>query len=374
MLQLLIGLVLHGVLILVVFFAILTVIVVIHELGHFLVARLFGVRVEEFGFGLPPRALGKKIGKTIYSINWLPFGGFVRLAGEDEDEGRIAKGYKRSEYFWAKNKLQKTAVLLAGVTMNFILAVGVSTYLLTQGVYETSGRVHIQTVVAGGPAAKAGIEKGDIIQRVSYLVNGVQKTQDIKTPNQLVLLIRSEEGERVTMTIDRSGKILPITMVPRKTFPKGEGPTGIAISDLELKKYSLSQAPQAAFNENVSLIGDLFSGIRSLFQRISERQPVGNDVVGPIGIADIVGKTIQFGFNAELNILGYLSLSLAVLNLLPFPGLDGGRILFVFLQKLLGKRLKPAFERSTHQIGFIILIILVAIISYNDILRLARGG
>ena len=121
----------------VVFFIILSILVLIHELGHYMVARFVGVHVEEFGFGLPPMIWGKKIGKTIYSINWLPIGGFVRLAGEDEEEHPTLKrkGLKVKEYFWARSKKERTAILLAGVTMNFLLAWGITTYIFTKGVY-----------------------------------------------------------------------------------------------------------------------------------------------------------------------------------------------------------------------------------------------
>jgi len=358
----------------VVFFIILGILVLIHELGHYLVARFFGVRVEEFGFGLPPRIAGKKIKGTIYSVNWLPIGGFVRLAGEDDEAEHPAKGHSRKEYFWAKTRKQRTAILLAGVTMNFLLAVAISTFLLTQGVYEATGKVHISSVVAGSPAAGAKLQKDDVISAISYLAGGQKITKVIKIPADLVTLVRAHEGETVTFTVVRSGATSAVALIPRKNFPNTEGPTGITISDLELKTYALIDAPVAAVKLNISRIGDMLSGLGSLIVRIVHLKSVGSDVAGPIGIAQVTGTAVKFGFKAVLELMSILSLNLAVLNVLPIPALDGGRVLFVFLEKILGRRIKPAFERSTHQIGMIILIILIALISLNDILRLARGG
>jgi regulator of sigma E protease len=351
----------------IVFFVILGILVLIHELGHFMVARLFGVRVEEFGFGLPPRIWGKKLTKkgTLYSINWLPLGGFVRLAGEDDPPSHKASGgklmYLKKEYFWAKTKKQRTAILLAGVTMNFLLAVGITTYLLTQGVYEASGRVHIETVVAGSPASAAGLKTNDIIEK-------------FKTSQDLVSFVKLHAGKPIKLTIQRNNKESAITLVPRTVYPKGEGPTGISISDLELKTYSWLDAPFAALKLTISRAGDMFSGLWNLIVRIAHLQSVGSDVAGPIGIAQVTGTAVKFGFKAVLEFMSILSLNLAVLNVLPIPALDGGRVLFVFLEKILGKRIKPAFERSTHQIGMLVLFVLIALISLNDILRIARGG
>jgi regulator of sigma E protease len=358
----------------VVFFIILSILVFIHEFGHFIVARLFGVRVEEFGFGLPPRILGKKIKQTEYSINWLPIGGFVRLAGEDDPDEQSAKGYKRSEYFWAKSKKQRTAILLAGVTMNFFLAVAITTYLLTLGVYEAAGQVHIESVVPGSPAALAGITKNDIIREVRYTSGGVTQSRTIRVTGDLISTVRKNPGQKVTFIVKRGSTETPVSLVPRKTFPANEGPTGIVISDLELRRYSPAEAPVAALKVNLTRARDMFAGMWSLVTRIARLQGVGDDVAGPIGIAQVTGQAVKFGWKAVLEFMSILSLNLAVLNVLPIPALDGGRVLFVFIEKLLGKRLKPAFERSTHQIGMIILLALVVLISLNDILRLARGG
>ena len=344
-----------------VFFIILSILVLIHELGHFVVARIIGVHVEEFGFGLPPRIIGKKIGKTIYSLNWLPIGGFVKLAGEDESESIKVKGGKLKEYFFARSKKERSAILLAGVTMNFVLAVGITTYLLTQGVFERAGRVHIEKVVAGAPAQKAGLRQGDILV-------------DFKTPSELISFVNEQKGSEIVLTVLRGDRQFTVSAVPRINVPAGEGPLGVAISDLEQRRYSWVEAPWKAFVMNVERGRDMLVAIGSMLWRVVRLQSPGADVAGPIGIAKVTGQAVRFGLKAVLEFMSILSLNLAVLNILPIPALDGGRLLFVFLEKVFGRKIKPAFEQSTHQVGMLILLVLIALISVNDILRLARGG
>jgi len=349
-----------------IFFIILSILVLVHELGHYTVARFIGVHVEEFGFGLPPRIWGKKIGRTIYSLNWLPIGGFVKLAGEDQEGLVKVKDGKLKEYFFARSKKERAAILIAGVVMNFVLAVGITTYLLTQGIFEQVGRVHIEKIVAGSPADKAGLKEADIVTAI--------EGKTVAEPKDLIETTRAKTGEKVTLTVDRKGESLTIVLVPRKEFPEGEGPMGVSISDLEEKKYSWSQAPGKALVMNLERGRDMLVAIGSMVWRVVQFQSPGADVAGPIGIAQVTGQAMKFGMKAVLEFMSILSLNLAVLNILPIPALDGGRLLFVFLEKIFGRRVKPAFEQSTHQIGMIILLVLIALISINDILRLTRGG
>lgn len=353
-----------------VFFIILSILVFVHELGHYAVARLIGVHVEEFGFGLPPRLWGKKIGRTMYSLNWLPIGGFVKLAGEDEVATDV-KQSKLKEYFFARSKKERAAILLAGVTMNFVLAVGITTYLLTQGIFERSGRVHIENVVAGAPAAEAGLMKGDFVVSIS---SSGKSPKLLTSPKDLIDFTNEEKGNVVMITVLRDGKQQVVSLIPRMNPPEGEGPMGVSISDLEEKKYSWVQAPGRALVMNVQRAQDMFVGLGTMVGKLLRLESPGADVAGPIGIAQVTGQAVRFGMKAVLEFMSILSLNLAVLNILPIPALDGGRLLFVFLEKILGKKVRPAFEQSTHQIGMLILLLLIGLISINDILRLARGG
>ena len=250
--------------------------------------------------------------------------------------------------------------------MNFVLAVGITTYLLTQGIFERAGRVHIETVVAGAPAEAAGLKEKDVVAAIDG--------KAISQPAELIDTTRARMGEAVTLTVERGGETLAMTLVPRREFPQGEGPMGVSISDLEEKRYSWTEAPGRALIMNLERARDMLVAISSMLWRVIQFQSPGADVAGPIGIAQVTGQAVRFGAKAVLEFMSILSLNLAVLNILPIPALDGGRLLFVFLEKAFGRKIKPAFEQSTHQIGMIILLILIALISINDILRLARGG
>jgi regulator of sigma E protease len=361
----------------VVFIIILSILVLIHEFGHFTVARLIGVKVEEFGFGLPPRIIGKKIRGIMYSLNWLPIGGFVKLAGEDESEGSHPHIKHRKKYFFARTKKERAAILLAGVAMNFLLAVGITTYILTQGVLEPTGHVHIESVSTGSPAQKAGLKAGDVIQRITYpkeVQQSLTESKKIIVPSDLIDTVKAHAGQSVTLAVLRGTHTIEITVIPRKNTPKGEGPMGVVISDLKNHVYPVAQAPFAAIKINLERAWAMLAGIGALIGKLATLKPVGSDIAGPIGIAEVTGTAVKFGWKAVLEFMSILSLNLAVLNILPIPALDGGRLAFVFLEKILGKKVKPAFEQSTHQVGMIILFILIILISINDVLRLARGG
>lgn len=362
------------------FFIILTILVLIHELGHFTVARLIGVRVEEFGLGLPPRIWGKQFGNTQYTLNWLPIGGFVRLAGEDDDESQKAKanGKKLKEYFWARSKKERTAILIAGVVMNFLLAVAITTGLLVHGVKEPTGTVRVETVVAGSPAESAGLLVGDVVVGLSTSEKGLLEERERvspKTPKDLIAFINAHKGTMVYMSVTRAGTPQPImSVVPRVEVPPGQGPLGVAISDLELRKYPLHEAPGKAVVINLMRARDMFVSLATTIGSLLSLKAPQADVAGPIGIAQVTGQAVKFGWLAVLEFASILSLNLAVLNILPIPALDGGRIAFVVLEKILGKKVHPAFEKSTHQIGMLILLGLIVLVSINDILRLVRGA
>lgn len=353
------------------FLVILTILVLIHELGHFLVARWVGVRVEEFGLGLPPRAWGKKFGQTEYSLNWLPIGGFVRLAGEDaEAQQTKVKGYKTKEYFWARSKKERSAILIAGVAMNFALAIFITAGLLVSGVKEPSQKVHVERVVAGSPADMAGFKEKDIVRSVS-IPSGVPV--NVRVPGDLIGFVGSHKGQEIAVSIERDSKMITLLAVPRVEVPPGEGPLGVAVSDLELHKYTISEAPGKAVTINIQRSQDMLSSLGTTVWRLVTLRAPQTDVAGPIGIAQVTGQAVKFGWQAVLEFASILSLNLAILNILPIPALDGGRLAFVFLEKVLGKKVRPAFEKSTHQIGMIILLGLILLVSINDILRLVRG-
>ncbi|RJR15101.1 RIP metalloprotease RseP [Candidatus Microgenomates bacterium] len=362
------------------FFVILSILVFIHELGHFLTAKKLGMRVEEFGFGLPPRIWGKKVGETIYSINWLPIGGFVRIAGEDmmangDETDTIGESRKtlltkltakqKREFFWARSKLHRTIVLLAGVTMNFLLAVLVISYIFTQGVFVPTDQVHVEKVTENSPASEAGLMENDVI---------IQFGDTRITNTEALIKITSEKGNVPTpVTIVRNGEELVLTLTPRKDPPEGEGPLGIVITNLEEKKYAWYEAPFYGMIEAVKLSWFMISTLAAMVWRLITFQGGQVEVAGPLGIAQATGQAIKEGYMAVLQLAGLLSLNLAIFNALPIPALDGGRLFFVLFEDILGKRIKPKAEAAVHQIGMLFLLSLVVLVTINDILRIVRG-
>lgn len=362
------------------FIIILSILVFIHELGHFLTAKKLGMRVEEFGFGLPPRIWGKKVGETIYSINWLPVGGFVRIAGEDmvenaasaETAGESRKTLltkltvkQKREFFWARSKLHRTMVLLAGVTMNFLLAVLIISYIFTQGVFVPSDRVHIEKVTENSPASDAGLQENDII-----LQFGETK---IKNTENLVKITQEKGNMPTPVTILRNGEELTLILTPRKDPPEGQGPLGIVITNLEEKKYTWYEAPFYGMIEAVKLSWFMISTLAVMVWKLITFQGGQVEVAGPVGIAQATGQAIKEGYMAVLQLAGLLSLNLAIFNVLPIPALDGGRLFFVLFEDILGKRIKPKAEAAVHQIGMLFLLSLVVLVTINDILRIVRG-
>lgn len=360
------------------FFLILSVLVLIHEFGHYALARLIGVEVEEFGLGLPPRIFGRKIGKTIYSLNWLPIGGFVRLAGEDQEESLKfqVSSLKYNKYFWARTKKERAAILIAGVTMNLLLAIGITAVLLTQGVLEPAGRVRIEKVQPGSPAQTSGLKENDVVTAliaISAIPGKPSTSVSIATPKQLIDATRSNAGETISLTIVRDNREQTVAVTPRKNPPQGEGPLGIAITDLELKMFAWQEIPGEAIRINLLRARDMFAGVAQTITRLALLQAPSADVAGPIGIARVTGEAVKFGWKAVLEFVSILSLNLAVLNILPIPALDGGRLAFIFLEKAIGRRIRPAWERASHQVGMIILMALILLVSIADILKLANG-
>lgn len=356
---------------LIVFLLILSVLVLVHEFGHFFAAKKLGIRVEEFGIGLPPRIFGIKLGETVYSVNYLPIGGFVRLYGEEGLAGKDsdAKTVQKRAFF-KRPVWQRSLVIVAGVLMNFLLAVVVISYLFTQGVMVPVNRVHIEKVISDTPAAIVGLKEGDIIKNIKFqTANSQYQIIDIKTGDQLSKTTKDYLGKDIILVIERNGKILELGLVPRLDYPQDQGPMGIVISNYEEKRYSLSQAPIMGLKESLVLSWELAKGIGNTLWKMIMLKPVSKDVAGPIGIAQMTGEAIKFGENAVLEMLGLLSLNLAIINILPFPALDGGRLLFVVIEGATGKKVKTNWERYIHQFGMAILLFLVILVTINDLMR-----
>lgn len=371
----------------IIFILTLLILVVIHELGHFFAAKKFNIKVLEFGFGIPPRAWGKKIGETIWSLNWLPFGGFVRLLGEDESDPEVLDN-KRS--FASQAVWKKITVVVAGVAMNLLLAwvlfyivlgvQGFKTKLPLLSDYQFTGvnqkvetAVVIGEVVADSPASQAGLKQGDRV----VAVNGNQVVDSSKFVEE----VKANAGKPVTLTISdlQDTKRREVSIVPRENPPAGQGALGVSLAGLETVNLSFDTPAQKIFAGPIysyNLIG--YSG-KILGDTISysfkekDIAPVSNAVAGPIGITAVVQQilAVENPLIPYLDFVAALSLNLAVVNILPFPGLDGGRLLFLVIEAVTRKKTHAVVEKYVHTVGLLVLLSLIILITISDIRKLA---
>ncbi|MFC1625922.1 RIP metalloprotease [Patescibacteria group bacterium] len=344
------------------FIIVLSVLILVHELGHFLAARRAGIWVEEFGIGIPPRIWGKKIGETLYSINALPFGGFVKLHGENS--GEDVTDPKRS--FLGKSKKVRALVIVAGIVMNFLLAIvtfGI-VYSFT-GIPRQTDTIKVMDVVDSSPAQMAGITVGDILKSV----NG----KEVKTNSEFINLIDEQRGKKVTLGLnDRK-----VTLAPREDPPEGEGPLGVVISTTEIYYPPIYLRPfygiSYGFKDAVYWGTTIASGLLQVAHQLSGGV-IPKGIAGPVGIYAVTSEVAKFGTLSLINFVGILSVNLAILNIIPFPALDGGRLLFIGIEAVIKRRINSKIESIVNTAGFIFLIGLLLILTFNDIKRLIMAG
>jgi regulator of sigma E protease len=338
----------------------------VHEFGHYFTARLLGMRVLEFAFGFPPRIFAVRRDGIDYSVNAIPFGGFVRILGQDdfsiEQHGAGDPGSFTSKPWWAQ-----AIVLAAGVAMNFVLAIVVLTAAFMIGTEAPTGAVRVEEVAPGSPAEAAGIQKDDIVRTIDGKT--ITRTSELQT------YIWSHAGKEVTILLDRGVRTVgPLVIVPRPQPPENEGPLGIKLSEVTSPPTALP--PPQAFTQAVRLTGDVVAQIAELPAQLLSRpagQPGPPPVGGPIEILRVTALVSQAGLSAFLKLIGVISVNLGVLNIIPFPGLDGGRLFFVLLSAALRRRLSPQVEAAIHAVGFVLLLGLLVVVSVADIRRAAGG-
>lgn len=347
--------------------------VIVHEFGHFIVAKRSGIRVEEFAIGFPPRLASIQRGETKYSINLLPIGGYVKMPGEN-GETTDASGLYDPRSFGSKRAGIRAAVLLAGVTMNFLLAI------VLFSASEAVGHVEYPPVVAavekGSPADKAGLQVGDRI----VAVNGRQIqyfSQLVDLSNGIVNQLPDEPTVPMDLDILHKGATQAVTITVNARHPDAtHGPLGITrtSSDAIAIRPPLWKAPLLGVQDIGKVTVGLYQGIGQVVRGVI---PANQAVTGPVGIINITGQTAseigQVGFSPLLFLAGFLSLNLAIFNLLPVPGLDGGRLLFVLIEVLRrGKRVSPQREALVHLIGMAVLLGFVLLVTINDVSNFGR--
>lgn len=354
---------------------ILGFLIFVHELGHFLAARWMGVRVREFGFGYPPRMLKLFERNGVeYTLNWLPLGGFVKMVGEQDDfdgPGSLA----------AAPPLRRAVVLAAGSFMNVVTAVVLFAVLLAvvgvpQLTVDPAGlRVQIEAVAPDSPAAMAGLQVGDVF----LSIDGVE----VFGPENVSNAIRAGAGRPVTIVVERAGQPLTVSVVPRlpAEIPPGQGAIGVRIAPIippdavTRERMGIGQALVAGTTYTIRFIGLMLEGLSGLLRGLFGQQsavPEGG-VGGPVAIARITAEVARQGWADLLELTAILSLNLAVINLLPIPALDGGRLFFVLVEAIRRKRIPPEKEALVHLAGFALLLGLMALITVVDVQNWLAG-
>jgi len=342
-----------------VFLILLSLLVFVHEAGHFFVAKRSGVKVEEFGFGFPPRLWATRRGDTEYSVNAVPLGGFVRMLGEDDPAE--PRSFARAPKRW------RFAILVAGSTMNFLLAIVLFTGAFAAGwPTVTQSEVQVLAVQPGLPAEAAGLKSGDVV----LALNG----QPVQSSRDLRQISEASAGKTVPMEVRRDGARLALQVTPRATWPQGEGPLGVSIGDRPVKvepvAYPIARAIVRAVQQTADVVGFTFYLPVMAFKGLLPWSAVRP--VGPVGIYSIASQaaveTVETGWWFPiLSVAASLSAGLGLANLLPIPGLDGGRLLFVLLEFLRGRRIDPQKEGMIHLVGMAVLFSLVILITFADI-------
>ena len=370
----------------IVFVLVLSLLVFVHEFGHFFSARRLGVRAEEFGFGFPPRIFGlykdkngkwkkvwgnKKIednSDTIYSINGIPVGGFVKIKGEDGDKK------DNSDSFSSKAIWKRAVILSSGVLMNVILAsvlisiglmIGLPRYLgdekLPSSVIVKNEQVTIVEVMEDSPAAIAGLQISDNIISIN--------DKEIKTGEDVVNLIASSPGE-ILMLIDRSGEEKEIEISPEIKAESNEQVIGIAFLDLATLRYPWYLAIWEGIKMTGQLLWAIIYSLFDLLRNLIIGSNVQVEVAGPVGIASLTGQMVRLGLIYLIQFTALLSLNLAIINILPFPALDGGRLLFLLIEKLRGKPVNQKVEAVFNNLGFLLLMALIIWVTLKDVIKL----
>lgn len=356
--------------ILIVFVSLLGLIV-LHELGHFLLARKFGVKVEEFGIGLPPRIFGKKFGQTLYSLNLLPLGAFVRLYGEEKE----ATG---PESFSAKPIWQKAIIIFAGVAAFWIISFVILSFVaaiwgIPTAVSDNENsrladiKIQIAAVAPDSPAEAAGLEAGDTILKMRAF------GQDLETDKigQVQAFTEINKGQEVTLTIERGKEVLDVDLIPRVSAPEGEGAMGVALIGVGMKKYSWYKAPLAgAVITGETTIAIPYMLSKAVWQKIRGEKVPGLELRGPVGIGQIMGRAVEQGMGNFLYLVAVISIYLALFNILPIPVVDGGKLMFLGIEKLRGKPLNNKVEQRVGAFFFALLLVLMIWITIKDIAKL----
>ena len=337
------------------FILVLTITVMVHEFGHFICAKKNGVYVYEFSIGMGPKLISKKKGETDYSIRLLPIGGFVSMAGEDmESEDDVPKDRQLCN----KSVFVRFITMAAGVTFNILLAL-ILLFVVGLITGNPKNDTTISKVFDAYPIVDTNIEVGDKILKID--------NTKIKSYEDIALELTVKSGKNIDMTVEHSnGNIETVGVKPIYTERDGQSGYSYGFSLDSSKEKGFVSAIKYSFNKTINLVRQMY---RILYYLVTGKLSFDN-LSGPIGIFTIVGTAASAGLLNIIYLIAYLCINVAVINILPFPAFDGGRILFLIIEKIKGSKVDSKFENMIHTIGFVLLMILMIYVSYNDIVRI----
>ncbi|MBU6500820.1 MAG: site-2 protease family protein [Patescibacteria group bacterium] len=339
----------------------LSVLILGHEAGHFIVAKLFGLKIDEFGFGFPPRIFAKKKGETEYSFNWLPFGGFVKIAGESDPapftEGEpinTISDEEKKRLFNFQPTWKKFLIIFAGVAINFVFGWVLISMVFAIG---TPRAVVVSEVQAGSPAAEAGIAAGDILK-------------DYITTDGFINFVNQHRGEEIPIVVSRGGKDITFNVIPRINVAPNEGAVGVAIVQAGAGRENIFSAFWDGLKYSFVMSGLVLQAFYQLLKSLVLHASLLPGVVGPVGIFSVAEETGSIGLIYLIQLISVISLNLAVINLLPLPALDGGRIFMILLEKIKGSPISRKTEAIVNSFGFAFLITLMVLLTIRDVSHL----
>ncbi len=352
-----------------IFLIVLSVLVLAHEYGHFVTAKRAGAKVEEFGFGFPPKVFSVTRNGTVFSFNLIPFGGFVKIFGES-GEHRAEPGS-----FGSLKIFQRAKILVAGVTMNVILAFALLSIVNLVGrpaiVDETNAhlardiKIQILDVAPESPAEKAGLKTGDVMAGAT-VGGSIKEFQDI---SEFKSFVEGAAGKEILLNIKRSGEALSVKIVPRENPPAEEGALGVALARTGVVKSPWYLFLWNGLKDTLTMIGVIAAALFLFFKTLILEGRLMGEVAGPVGIAALTGQAYTMGLTYLFNLMAILSVNLAILNILPFPALDGGRLLFLAVEKIKGSPVSHKIENAVNAAGFALLIALMVFVTWQDIAR-----
>ena len=359
-----------------IFLIVLVVLIVAHEFGHFIVAKKSGIRVDEFGIGFPPKLFGVKKGETEYTVNAMPFGGFVKIFGENPDEESLY-GPDSAHSFVNKPKYIQAGVIVAGVFFNILLAwilfsAGFMSGLpMPVGSVPEGASIHnpvlvVTGVEAGTPAALSGFVAGD---KIVALEEGMTRLDVISVPS-VQSFIAPREGKSIAVSVKHGDEMLQKLVVPAAGIVPDRAAIGITMDMVGTVKLSLLSAIFEGGKLALVLTWETIKAFGNLIADMFAGTADFSGIAGPVGIVGLVGDASEFGFVYLLGFVAIISINLAVLNLIPFPALDGGRLLFLIIETIKGSPMNPKITNVIHTVGFVVLIGLLLAVTWNDVARL----